>query len=49
MIENLQSDLWQAFQIFRIERRGPRRILAHDHRCFHVELTDKKIFSRRAH
>ena len=37
MVEHLDADLGQAFQIFGIERNGPGGILAHHHRGLHVQ------------
>ena len=46
VVEDLEPDIRQAFQVFGIERRGPGRIFAHDDGRLHLQLADEQILGR---
>jgi hypothetical protein len=48
VIENLHADPRQALEIFRIERRGPRRVLAEDHGCLDRKFSLQRLPDRVA-
>ena len=48
VVDNLQANLRQTFQVLGIKRSGPGRVFAHDHRALKVQILDQKFLRRVA-